>query len=267
VKSLLSLKFSEGVLLGLSVAGTLYLVALISLESRFTGTFQSSFFDIASIIAILTAAYLTIRGISKQVQSNVELALDARERKLDAAKSTLSLYLSSLFDQCDIQVKQLINGCSNDQFEPFQIDEKTIFTLKECIELSTGEVKETLVDIIQLTQILRARQRDIDFSSEKSYIQLKEFEFEQNQRQIAIEGWLSLQGHCSSLFDFSRSRSPSVNRDYCNDFVIGRLSFLTDENDWLLDNDIFFSERLLRIKTGEVTVYFAQPGWRTKVVN
>jgi len=199
-------RYLDGIALGI-LLGFIASTLIYWLLDETTGVVQNFLSEQISYIVTLIAAVLAVRGISKQIQSNVELANEARLAKLDAAKATLPIVLSNLSRLCEARYYALAFGeKSRPEYARWEISESELHTLSRCIEHSTGIEKELMQNIFRIYQVVISRWDGIKavnlFTEDDTLNPFRKREIEYQFR--AITNWVSLKETCLSLFDFSR---------------------------------------------------------------
>ena len=200
-------RYLDGLALGLTL-GFISSTALFWALDETTGLVQKYLPEQITHIVTLTAAALALVGISRQIQSNVELTEKNRLAKLDAAKSTLPLVLSNIYDLC----RQRYYSVAYGRREPaenarWEMTDFEISTLKDCIEHSIGFEKELMQQIIRVYQVLVVRWDTIEMENLFESEELGEHDAVKlgSLRQFAaIADWASLEAIVTSLFKFSR---------------------------------------------------------------
>ncbi|SIO31192.1 hypothetical protein SAMN05444722_1367 [Rhodovulum sp. ES.010] len=162
-KSFSDIKYIQGVAFALFAASILMAVAfIISAKADTTKDDISNYFF--GILAI-AGAFFSVRAISKQIQSNIEIEERRRKSRLRAAKATLSLPLNEAFQET---VKAARLGWLNDSKDRVNWD--IIFSishnLESCIEVSDEEAAKSLAELASHLQVFVARHRAILDSKE-----------------------------------------------------------------------------------------------------
>ncbi|MCV2876683.1 hypothetical protein OE810_10500 [Rhodobacteraceae bacterium XHP0102] len=165
-----------------------------------------------SNFVIVAAAALGLWGVSRQIQSNVELAEKTRIAKLDAARSCLPLVLSRICEICEDRRARIIFGDNDQEAELLRLSSDDFETLRACIEHSPKDEAEPLVSIIALYQILLSRwsawPRFNLFSDHP-----ENSELDRLQQYYNLQNWFALEARTSVLFDFSRGGDFPVKED------------------------------------------------------
>lgn len=156
-----------------------------------------------SNFVIAAAAALGLWGVSRQIQSNIDLAEKTRIAKLNAARSCLPLVLSRICEICEDRRARIIFGDSDQDTELLRLSSDDLDTLRACIEHSPKDVAKHLGSIIALYQILLSRwsvwPRFNLFSDHPEMTELDRL-----QQYDNLQNWFALDARTSVLFDFSR---------------------------------------------------------------
>jgi len=97
-----------------------------------------------SNFVIAAAAALGLWGVSRQIQSNIDLAEKTRIAKLNAARSCLPLVLSRICEICEDRRARIIFGDSDQDTELLRLSSDDLETLRACIEHSPKDVAKHL---------------------------------------------------------------------------------------------------------------------------
>lgn len=222
-------QYLDGLALGVTL-GFIASTVLFWAWDDTTGVVQQHLSEQITHIVTLFAAVLALFGISKQIQSNVELSEAARQARLDAARATLPIVLSNISTLAEERIYALVNG--NVEPEPgvkWEFSDVELNTLKECIEHSTGLEKKLMLQICRVYQVLIVRwealePEDLFFMKKVSDGDLSIL----NQRAQfgALTNWATLKAICNSLFDYARGEESSPDVDAIKDNVISILEWL-----------------------------------------
>lgn len=211
------------------------------------------FKEYITVGATIFAAWIALLGISKQIQSNIEAFEDDRLRRLDAARATLPIVLSTVSDICEDRYRAIIHGKTNSGgFSQWEISNLEVETLKECIQHSEGEAKKFLQEILRIYQVLISRWRASAAIPIAGTPKLEEGDPKMLSYYEACYGvlnWCLLKSICDSLFGFSRGEILTDGQDEIRKRTFHRISLLADgqrddEGGWLLTNHPNFSEFL-----------------------
>lgn len=209
-------RFLDGLALGLLLGfvistGTLWLIdSTQSVVREFFDDHLTHFFT-------LTAAGLALWGVSRQIQSNVDLAEHHRKAKLDAARSTLPIVLSNIHEMCDARCDAIARG---DKARPedkhWEITDFELSTLRSCIEHAEGTEKRLMQQIIRVYQVLIARWRRSKFADLFSSDVLDEGDhrrLDQLDQFNALLNWFTLRAISDALFDYARGEDSNPNKE------------------------------------------------------
>ena len=146
--------------------------------------------------------------------------------------------LGELFELADTKIRELVQPPSPHLIKPLGLSNTTRETIRDCIEHSSGEARERLVEIVQIFQILEARIKSntfskpllSDISSPKDKLSSNDY------NQIgAIHDWLCFLILTSHLFRFARGLNFDRSRDQVGEEVVQKMEQL-DRNGWLYTN-------------------------------
>jgi hypothetical protein len=141
-------RFLNGLALGLLIGfvistGSLWLIGSTG------GVVQEFFKDHLTHFFTLMAAGLALWGVSRQIQSNIELADHQRKAKLDAALSSLPIVLSNIHEMCEARCDAILRGRkTRPEDKHWEITDFELSTLRTCIEHAEGIEKELMQRII-----------------------------------------------------------------------------------------------------------------------
>jgi len=210
-----------------------------------------------SALTTLAAATLATSGVLMTVSIQADRIASERRAKLEAARSTLPLALSQLYEICEANIKHNIKPTPN-RVNEFIISDNSIATIKECIEFSNGSVQKTLQEVVMIYQIMTTRQRE-----EQVSLWLGDKNLEKHnkyQRLTRIYQWASFQSVIECLFDFSRGRSDDVDRSSVVERFKKHVTWLSDEDGWMITNDPDIQELIENFKSAE-KLAFNDPNW------
>lgn len=219
-------RFLDGLALGLLLGfvistGTLWLIdSTDAVVREFFDDHLTHFFT-------LTAAGLALWGVSRQIQSNVELAEHHRKAKLDAALSSLPIVLSNVHEMCNARCDAISWG---DKTRPedkhWEITDFELSTLRSCIEHAGGTEKELMQQIIRVYQVLIARWRGSEFADLFSSDVLDENDHrivDRLEQFHAMLNWLTLRAISDALFDYARGEDSNPNKEEMKKSVFSSL--------------------------------------------
>jgi hypothetical protein len=248
-----------GLALGASigVASTLgFCWALSGLDERIA----DNIVGFGTIVGTLFAAFIALHGVTASLDHQKQIEMDRVEKKLHAAKATLPLVLSALYEICSNRIQAIVKGKAENHSEPFSLDQNGIQIVERCIEHSDGEAREAMKEVLQIYQILVARYQRLETPDP---LFLKDGGSGSFHRIRSMIDWVCLQALVESIFDYGRDRSSSVDRSSVHARAMATLSFLSDEDGWLYDNDPFYREECQRFIDGQFRS-FSDPIWKQK---
>lgn len=205
----------------------------------------------------LLAAFIAFGGTIRSIESTQEIASKERNDRLEAARATLPLVVSSIYSICENRIQYLIDSDHSRKAHRWDIPPENISTLKENIELTDGVVRETLKELIAAYQICLARFDDIEVTVHLE----KANRWESYDRAGALLDWITLQALCESLFDFSRSRSNTVERFSVSERSRKHIDYLHDRSGWAATNNTEVKEVFGR-RSSDDDFGFANPDWK-----
>ena len=147
--------FAGGIILGCILAGIAF---LISRESHFQNWIYDHEALSAGLAGVFAAAFTTLILIW-QIRQNHKFREDSRNRRLNAATSTLSLALADYSDyasECLLVCVKMARGRDFSPAMPKLVDNH-LNVLKECIEDAPSEIQSKLRKLISLYQVQRSR--------------------------------------------------------------------------------------------------------------
>ena len=216
------------------------------------------------------AAGFALWGISRQIQSNFELAERTRLAKLEAARSSLPIVLSNIHKICEARYNALARGeKSPPNPQHWELSEFDLSTLQSCIEHADGIPKERMQEIIRIYQVLISRWEDLDLVNlfEVQDLKADEVDIIQRSSQIsAVFDWVALRKISDSLFPYSRGETDVRDKQSIKDSIfqaIGRINdgSVNGQGGYLLTNKRNFNDFLLQ-RQKENYVPFLDRGWR-----
>ncbi len=152
----------NGIALGL-LLGFLFALALgWFFDLGLTSKIEANFIQFATILSTLAAAFLALKGISAQIQSNRDEISFQREASLMAANASLPLALTSL-TRTSIRAAQIClkmeteNKSSSDLISEITLSNGTIALLKEAIEYADTQSQDRISNLIRTYQVLYSR--------------------------------------------------------------------------------------------------------------
>ena len=160
--------------------------------------------ELLTALASILVAYLAIRGISHQVQSNLEIETFRRQSQLEAARASLPLALSQLSDICrraiyfTYQTDRQADGAVKTTKE-FALPETVLTSLKECISFADPKVASRLANLIRHFQVARSR-------TISSFEQPKVLKSDYTD----MLDWATVQLLIDDCFDFARGISDEI---------------------------------------------------------
>ena len=262
-------RFLDGLALGLLLGfvistGTLWLIdSTQAVVREFFDDHLTHFFT-------LTAAGLALWGVSRQIQSNVDLAEHHRKAKLDAARSSLPIVLSNIHEMCEARCDAISRGDkTRSEDKHWEITDFELSTLRSCIEHAEGTENELMQQIIRVYQVLIARWRMSEFADLFSSDVLDEGDhrlLNRLEQFHAMLNWLTLRAISDALFDYARGEDSNPNKEEMKKSVFFSLRHIGSGGSdggggWLLTNNANYSNFLDRlIKKNRVT--FIDDDWK-----
>lgn len=200
-------RYLDGLALGLTLGflvstGTLWILdSTRSVVQIFLKEHLTHFFT-------LGAAALALWGVSRQIQSNVEMLEKTRLAKLDAAKSSLPIVLSNIVAISKNRCEAITNGINTKTpSRRWDITDFELSVLRDTIEYASPSEKYHLQQIIRIYQVLISRWEGKVFVNFHSSPVLKEGDyrlFELRTLYQTLLDWIILEEICNSLFKYSR---------------------------------------------------------------
>lgn len=262
-------RFLDGLALGLLLGFIISTVTLWLIDSTkgmihdFLGDHLTHFFTLA-------AAGLALWGVSRQIQSNVELAEHHRKAKLDAARSSLPIVLSNINEMCNARCDAISRGNKmRPENKHWEITDFELSTLRSCIEHAEGREKDLMQQIIRVYQVLVARWRRSEFTDLFSSDVLPEGHhglFERSKQFYAMLNWITLRAISDALFDYARGEVSNPDQKAMKGSVFFTLRHIGSggsegDHGWLLTNNKNYSDFLERqIERNHVA--FIDDDWR-----
>ena len=218
---------------------TTFLLATIILV--FAGLYNTGWDkDLLTFGATLISAILAILAVAYNVSNQNRLAEDSRERKLIAAKASLSVAISDIVSLCEAYIEYLANG-SNGKLDVRYMSENTKESIQLVIEFAEKGDRNSLVFLLNSYQMLKARNIDsthskIDWSSDDPQILHK------NNTAQKIIDWVSYKALVKNQFYYARNStkipdSASVRNSFESD-----LGYVRRKEVWFLTNDDVFKK-------------------------
>jgi hypothetical protein len=250
-------KLFDGIVIGVLGSTALCLFTLWVFDALH-GERQQAAIAIMTTTATLAAGYMALSAAQRSISAQADSFIDARNGKLEAAKSLLPLVLSQIIHDGDSHIQGLINGPIT---EPKRLDANALTTIKECIEASHGVTRTTLQEILAIYQICLARHEQVrDFNP----IMMNSNEYETHEIFRRVIDWCALMSLAETLFDFARGRSKSPVRTDAVGYAKRRLTWLADRDSGvLLSSHPALSELYDLINEG-ANLSFAQSDWLKK---
>ena len=157
LKSRWILNFPLGLFLGavaaFSVAAFLDAEVKIELLNRFGPSLLSA-------LTTLVAAAIAVTGVLKNIENQNNLAEQARQRKLAAARAVLPLSLSEFYKVCDRHLARLANGERTVIEGQPELSSTSHETLKLVIENADHVTQKSLAFLLMCYQVVVARYHD-----------------------------------------------------------------------------------------------------------
>lgn len=262
-------RFLDGIALGLLLGFAISTGSLWLIDGT-RGVVREFFYDHLTHFFTLTAAGLALWGVSRQIQSNVELAERHRRAKLDAARSSLPIVLSNIHEMCEVRCNAISQG---DKTRPgdkhWEITDFELSTLRSCIEHAEGIEKELMQQIIRVYQVLIARWKMIEFNDLFSSDALAEGDqrlLNRLEQFYAMLNWITLRAISDALFNYARGEQSNPDRDEMKKSVFFTLRHIGSGGldvggGWLLTNNANYSDFLKR-QIEKNHVAFIDDGWR-----
>lgn len=243
--------------LGLAIGSTAALMLAWAVDLEVSEAFSRYSVYLFSALTTLAAATLATSGVLMTVSIQADRIESERRAKLEAARSTLPLALSQLTEICDVNIKHNIKPAPDRNNEHI-LNDNSIATVKECIEFSNGRAQKTLQEVVMIYQIMTARQREDRVRQWLGDESLDKYD--KYQRLTRIYQWASFRSVVECLFDFSRGRSDSVDRDSVVERFQKHVAWLSDEDGWMITNDPDIRELIENFKSAE-KLAFNDPNW------
>lgn len=239
-----------GLLLGFAIStGSLWVIGSTQ------GVVREFFDDHLTHFFTLTAAGLALWGVSRQIQSNVELAEHHRKAKLDAARSSLPIVLSNIHEMCEARCDAISRGDkSHPADKHWEITDFELSTLRSCIEHAEGIEKGLMQQIIRVYQVLIARWRGSEFTDLFSADVLSESDhrfLDRLDQFHAMLNWITLRAIGDALFDYARGEDSNPDKDEMKRSIFFTLRYVGSGGSdggsgWLLTNNPNYSDFLDR---------------------
>jgi len=118
--------------------------------------------DFLSTLATIISAILAVSAVSYNVWNQNRLADNARERKLIAAKASLSVALNDIVSLCEAYIEYLANG-SNGKLDVRHMSENTKESIQLVIEHAEEDNRDSLIFLLNGYQLLMAKNRDFTY--------------------------------------------------------------------------------------------------------
>ena len=205
--------------------------------------------DFLSTLATIISAILAVSAVSYNVWNQNRLADNARERKLIAAKASLSVALNDIVSLCEAHIEYLANG-SNGTLDLKQISKNSIENIQLVIEHTEEDNRDSIIFLLNAYQILMSRNRDFTYCEIDWPLAVEERNNEQKDSQILsktntaqrIIDWVSYKALVNIQFDYARTSNKipdiaSMRSSFEND-----LGFVRYNEMWLLTNDKIFKQ-------------------------
>lgn len=160
--SLARSRYLEGILLGICASCFALFLIFLLVDTQIRGPLRGHLSILVTAIVTLLAAYLALRGISAQIQSNVEIEISRQQSQLEAARASLPLALSEINDVCrraiifTYRTDRHAEGAANAS-KLFVMPENALTVLKECITYSDISVACRLANVIRHYQVAYSR--------------------------------------------------------------------------------------------------------------
>jgi hypothetical protein len=223
----------------------------------------------APLVAALFVGYLALKGVSKQVQTNVDQWTADRKAKLDASRASLPIVLSNVYSLGENRLHAIASGkgkAQND--EKWTISETELKTIKECIEFSDGMEKEALQQVIRIYQDLLATWPSEDKLVDLSLVTAKSCRDVKpgvRQQLYDAQHWSVFLAVCNSLFPFSRGETFQIRQETIIEHAIFILRHMTNESPrsmsgWALTNQGYYAEFVAQ-RTSSTILHKNSPVW------
>ena len=155
-------KYLEGFLFGTSVSGLLLLIFIILTDAHVRNSVIQHFPEMITTLGSLIAAYIAIKGVSHQIQANIEIENSRRQSQFVASRASLPLALSQLHDACrgaiafTYKMDRSTERAAEDA-TAFIMPEAALLILKECISYSDVQSASRLANVIRHYQVVYSR--------------------------------------------------------------------------------------------------------------
>ena len=202
--SLARSRYLEGILLGICLSCFLLLLTFVTVQTQIKGPLQGHLPELLAGLGTVFAAYLALKGISAQIQSNLEIETIRRQSQLEAARASLPLALSQLTSVCRKAIMFTYNTERNavgaiEAAKEFTMLEHALGILKECICYSDVAVAIRLANIIRHYQVVFSRT-------------ISSFENPNTGKMhyTHVFDWALVQLLLEDCYDFARSNSDTI---------------------------------------------------------
>ena len=210
-------RYLDGLALGIAIGFAASIGVVWVLEDGIEPVRKFLVDHITHVVTLLAAA-LALLGMSRQMQSNIELAEQNRLSRLDAAKATLPIVLSNISKISEERFYSIAFGKSTPAPDMrWEISDFELSTLKECIENAGGFEKELMLEVIRVYQVLMARWDSLELVKLFGAAEVPSGDpalFDRLNQCHAIANWVALRAIAHSLFDYARGvpSAPSYDK-------------------------------------------------------
>ena len=225
--------------------------------------------DFLSPLATLISAILAIFAVAYNVWNQNRLADDARERKLIAAKASLSGVLSDIIYLCDAYIEYLANG-SNGTLAVRHISEDSKESIQLVIEHAEEDIRDSLIFLLNAYQILISRNRDFTHCEIDWPLAVEERDGEQDTQKLnkmntarRIIDWVSYKALVNIQFDYARTSNKIPDNDSMRSSFEHDLGFVRRNEMCLLTNDKIFKKMFAQAVEDKESGFF-KPGYFSK---
>lgn len=202
--SLARSRYLEGLLLGICLSCFLLLLIFVTVQTEIKDPLRGHLPELLAGLGTVFAAYLALKGISAQIQSNLEIETIRRQSQLEAARASLPLALSELIGVCRKAMMFTYYTDRNavgaiEAAKEFTMPDHALGILKECICYSDVAASSRLANIIRHYQVVFSRT-------------LSSFENPGvgQMRYTHVFDWALVQLLLEDCFEFARSSSDTI---------------------------------------------------------
>lgn len=216
--------------------------------------------SVLSALTTLLAAAIAVTGVLRNIENQNNLAEQARQRKLAAARAVLPLSLSEFYKVCDNHLTRLANGERTVVDGQPELSSTSHETLKLVIENADPVTQKSLAFLLMCYQVVIARYHDEQASDLEEPKTEASITLAKYNQAAALGLWASLKALVSVQFEYARKGEEGDRAEIAMKTFEFELMHCKRRDGWMLLNDALFKE-LLEAKVADPSRTFLNPNY------